>query len=103
MRRRRSTTCSSGTLILKGRMVLSSAAKAKRAGKTFKTPATAEMARISRRVDDVVDMALSSPWYAVSSVQVSLSRKGVNHGRAVRRLVSGYQRLTCGNEKPRLP
>src|SRR5215471_5516663 len=59
MRRRRSTSASSGTLMRKGRIVLSSAAAAEFPDKRLTAPAAAEVARTSRRVGDVSDMTFS--------------------------------------------
>src|SRR4051794_33502881 len=59
MRRRRSTSASSGTLTRNGRIVPSSAAACARAGRAPMTPAAAELARKPRRVDDDdVDMII---------------------------------------------
>src|SRR5262245_61045282 len=100
MRRRRSTSCSSGTLTLKGRIVLSSAAAAKCAGQKLRAPAAAEMARTSRRVDDVAHMAVSLVGSAMSLVRMRSIALTVNHGRVIMWLVFGYQRVTRGSEEP---
>src|SRR5215470_5887360 len=63
MRRRRSTSASSGTLILKGRTVLPSAAAAKSPGRRLTAPTAAEAARRARRVGDVAHMTFSFVRY----------------------------------------
>src|SRR5215218_11146227 len=69
MRRRRSTSVSSGTLIWNRRIALPSAPQATCSGNKLTAAAAAEVARTSRRVGDVACMTFSfAEWLAPERV-----------------------------------